>query len=285
MIIPALNEERTIVRCLASVARQTLRPRRVMLIDDGSRDGRSRSREAFARQEGLNLTVIRRAKPIGKTPTIKRQARELDSDVEFILDGDTILESDTYIARTVEELYKASASRALAARSCRCASATGRSSTHNRRSPDSRRSVPTAQLDDARSALVRRAANGITNLYRECCICSCSASSISGQMVFVRHRSPTRSGCAVAYRRKYIKDLFDHYDADLRRRPHELRRHLHRVRAAQRGLSQHPAHRRATRGPSSPRCSAFRGSSICGRRRSCSAATTSTIWSAPHREV
>ena len=38
VIIPALNEERTIAACRASVARQTMRPRRVMVVDDGSRD-------------------------------------------------------------------------------------------------------------------------------------------------------------------------------------------------------------------------------------------------------
>ena len=56
---------------------------------------------------GVELTAIQRRKPIGKTPTIKRQAREFDSDVEFILDADTVLESDNYIERTVQELYQA----------------------------------------------------------------------------------------------------------------------------------------------------------------------------------
>ena len=68
---------------------------------------RSNAPQAFCDMHGVELTAIQRRKPIGKTPTIKRQARELDSDVEFILDADTVLESDNYIERTVQELYQA----------------------------------------------------------------------------------------------------------------------------------------------------------------------------------
>src|SRR6266545_2150224 len=107
IVIPALNEADNIVLCLASVLRQTLKPRRIMLIDDGSTDGTVERANAFCRMHGVELTAIKRRKPIGKTPTIKRQARELDSDVEFILDADTVLESDNYIERTVRELYQA----------------------------------------------------------------------------------------------------------------------------------------------------------------------------------
>ena len=106
VVIPAFNEAETIVLCLAALLRQTLRPTACILVDDGSTDGTLHSAEAFCRQNGLELIAIQRAKPIGKTPTIKRQAREFDSDVEFILDGDTILESPNYIERIVQELYQ-----------------------------------------------------------------------------------------------------------------------------------------------------------------------------------
>ena len=87
--------------------RQTLKPRRIILIDDGSTDGTVERAKAFCDMHGVELVAIQRRTPIGKTPTIKRQARELDSDVEFILDADTVLESDNYIERTVQELYQA----------------------------------------------------------------------------------------------------------------------------------------------------------------------------------
>jgi glycosyltransferase involved in cell wall biosynthesis len=107
VVIPCLNEERNITLALASVARQTMQPRRIILVDDGSLDRTVEFAQEFCHINGIELMAIRRRKPIGKTPTIKRQAREFDSDVEFILDADTVLESDNYIERTVEELYKA----------------------------------------------------------------------------------------------------------------------------------------------------------------------------------
>jgi glycosyltransferase involved in cell wall biosynthesis len=209
VVIPALNEERTIAACLASVARQTVRPRRVLLVDDGSRDRTIAIAEAFCAGAGLPLTVIRRRSPIGKTPTIKRQARELDSDVEFILDGDTILDSDDYLARTVEELYKAVG----------VASACGTIMPlrqRDRRRFDARspqrefvERVPAARLVNGRP-WPRRFASGITNLYREVLYLFLQRFIYLGQMVaFGSITNPV--GCAVAYRRKYVKDLFDKY--------------------------------------------------------------------------
>src|SRR5688500_18246543 len=88
VVIPALNEAENIVLCLASVARQTLRVRRIILVDDGSHDGTLQRAQAFCASQQIELVAIQRRAPIGKTPTIKRQAREFDSDVEFILDAD-----------------------------------------------------------------------------------------------------------------------------------------------------------------------------------------------------
>ena len=84
VIIPALNEGENIVHCLASVARQTVRPRRIVLVDDGSTDDTMARAKAFCALYKIDLVAIQRRSPIGKTPTIKRQARELDCDVEFI---------------------------------------------------------------------------------------------------------------------------------------------------------------------------------------------------------
>ena len=60
VIIPAWSAENTIVRALESVARQTLRPRACVVVDDGSPDGTQAAALAYGvRMGGVALTVIR----------------------------------------------------------------------------------------------------------------------------------------------------------------------------------------------------------------------------------
>ena len=65
----------------------------VVVVDDGSTDHTVMYAKAFGKKHGLDIRIINRAHPIGKTPTIKRQSREFTADVEFSLDADTGLES------------------------------------------------------------------------------------------------------------------------------------------------------------------------------------------------
>jgi glycosyltransferase involved in cell wall biosynthesis len=206
-VIPAFNEADTIVFCLASLMRQTLRPHRVILVDDGSTDGTIHSARAFCEQNGVELMAIQRRKPIGKTPTIKRQAREFDSDVEFILDGDTVLESPNYIERAVQELYQGVG----------IASACGTILPLRRRDRRSLAADPSVKAfaetpgvpqplteEPALTALLR----GVTNVYREVLYLYLQRFIYRGQMVFFGSiTNPV--GCAVAYRRKYVEALFD----------------------------------------------------------------------------
>ena len=209
VVIPALNEESTIAACLASVGRQTLKPRQILLVDDGSKDRTLEIAEATARELDLPLKVIRRKSAIGKTPTIKRQAWELDGDVEFILDGDTLLDSENYIARAVEELYKAVG----------IASACGTIlplRTRDRARWDAKPElralnelIPSARLRQDKP-FIRRVANGITNMYREVLYLFLQRFVYRGQMTaFGTITNPV--GCAVAYRRRYVGKLFDKY--------------------------------------------------------------------------
>ena len=66
VVIPALNEAREHRVVSGSVARQTLRPRRIILVDDGSTDGTIDRAKRFARQQQLELIAIQRRAPIGK---------------------------------------------------------------------------------------------------------------------------------------------------------------------------------------------------------------------------
>ena len=207
VVIPAFNESQTIVLCLAALLRQTMRPRRVILVDDGSTDGTIVSARAFCKANGIDLVAIQRHKPIGKTPTIKRQAREFDSDVEFILDGDTVLESPNYIERAVQELYQGVG----------IASACGTVLPMRRRDRRAIAADPAVQRfaacdtlpqplrEEARVPMLLR---GVTNLYRETLYLFLQRFVYRGQMVFFGTiTNPV--GCAVAYRRKYVEALFD----------------------------------------------------------------------------
>ena len=210
VVIPAYNEQDNIIHCLASLARQTLRPRHVILVEDGARDDTVPRARAYAAAAGIELTVIERASSIGKTPTIKRQAREFDSDVEFILDGDTFLESTDYIERCVQELYEgigiASACGTILPMRPRDRHALAQTEQFQRWDG-------AATYDDPhrRRGLLHGFWWWITNTYRECLYLFLQRFVYKGQMVFFGSiTNPV--GCAVAYRREYIKDLFDRYE-------------------------------------------------------------------------
>ena len=206
VVIPALNEAENIVNCLASVARQTFRPRRIILVDDGSTDTTVLRARLFCDLQQIPLTIIQRRSPIGKTPTIKRQAREFDSDVEFILDADTVLESDNYIERTVQELYQAVG----------IASACGvilpqrhRDRRRTQNSPEIKAFNAIYPLPGSGPGTLSVLRRGITNAYREVLYLFLQRVVYRGQVAFFGTMT-NPVGCAVAYRRKYVNALFDY---------------------------------------------------------------------------
>ncbi len=211
VVIPAFNEESNIPLCLASLARQTRKPTRIILIDDGSRDRTLEYAKTFCELNGMELTTIHRERSIGKTPTLKRQSRESDSDVEFILDGDTVLESENYIDRVVEELYKGAG----------IASACG--TVLPLRDRDRRAMLETEALQKFLGAhpeatiypkvgWFHHLQRGITDLYRDVLYFFLQKFVYHGQMAFFGSiLNPV--GCAVAYRRSVIKTIvFDRYE-------------------------------------------------------------------------
>lgn len=210
VVIPAYREQDNILYALSSVVRQTFPPRQVILVDDGGKDATVPRARAFAEANGLKLTVIERASPIGKTPTIKRQAREFDSDVEFILDGDTFLEDDNYIARCVQELYQgagvASACGTILPMRFKDRDLMAGSAPFRRYLGDQPYHDPFRDKTGLQKLWWR-----ITNIYRDHLYKFLQRFVYVGQMTFFGGiTNPV--GCAVAYRRDYIKDLFDRYE-------------------------------------------------------------------------
>ena len=210
VVIPAYREAENITHCLVSVARQTLKPRNIIVVDDGSTDATASCAEQVAQRLGLDVQVIRRQSSIGKTPTIKRQAREFDADVEFILDGDTFLESPDYIARCVEELYKGAGIASVCGRVLPMRLVDRRTLAET---PEYAAVLAGAPFVDPKAARSRLQLLwwGLTNIYRDCLYRFLQGFVFHGQVVFFGGiTNPV--GCAVAYRRKYIKDLFDRYE-------------------------------------------------------------------------
>ena len=211
VVIPALNEQANVVLALESVRRQTKQPRNIILVDDGSSDRTIEYARAFAGHHGMPLTVIQRDHPIGKTPTIKRQSREYDADVEFILDADTYLDADNYIARTVEELYQG----AGIASACGVIMPT-REKDRRRRINEPAigaflRAHDEVDLHQPQGSWWHRINRNLTALYRQQLYTFLQRFVYVGQMKFFGSiTNPV--GCAVAYRRKFIKDLFDKYE-------------------------------------------------------------------------
>ncbi|RNF83852.1 glycosyltransferase [Montanilutibacter psychrotolerans] len=210
VVIPAYKEEDNIVHCLASLAQQTMGIRHVILVDDGGKDATVPRAREYAAAAGLDLVVIERARSIGKTPTIKRQSREFDSDVEFILDGDTFLESPTYIERCVQELYQgvgiASACGTILPMRPKDRHALAQTEAFKRW-----HGATTYDDPHARRGALHAVWWWITNAYRECLYLFLQRFVYKGQMVFFGSiTNPV--GCAVAYRRQYIENLFDRYE-------------------------------------------------------------------------
>jgi len=210
VVIPALNEAENITHCLASLARQTLTPHSITLIDDGSSDNTLDYARRFSTVNNIPLEIIKRARPIGKTPTLKRQSRESEADVQFILDGDTVLESTNYIQRTVEELYKGVGIASACGTILPLREKDRRQIAASDKMKAFLNTTPRADINPPKSWF-KRMLKGITNLYRESLYMFLQRFVYRGQMVFFGSiTNPV--GCAVAYRRKYVKELFDTYE-------------------------------------------------------------------------
>lgn len=97
-MIPALNEEETIPYALTSLAMQTVHPDRVIVVDDGSTDDTPRIVRELDDELEMTIELRQHAEPMGKTVGMKEVAHSVETDTLFILDADTFLESEEYLA-------------------------------------------------------------------------------------------------------------------------------------------------------------------------------------------
>ena len=212
VVIPVRRDQHTIIHCLTSLLGQTRQPRRVMLVDDGgiARDHAIQLAREFARANGIQLQVVMRTWSVGKAVTIKRQARGFDGDVLFVLDGNTVLASADYIERCVRELYQgvgiASACGTVEPlRPAQRQAMSTRPPFQRWLGDDAWRDPLTAGdplhrawcwLGDGYRAHVARLQQGFLD-----CGLMCQCGGITAP-----------SGEAIAYRRRYLKDMFDRYE-------------------------------------------------------------------------
>lgn len=210
VVIPALEEERNIIVCLDSIKKQTLQPRQIVLVDDGSHDRTTAVAREYAKAIGLDLVSIKRQLSIGKTVTLKRQSRESDSDVEFILDGDTMLESPNYLERLVTELYKGVGIASACGTVLPIRTRDRKALLRDEETQKFLQEHPQITIEPDLK-WYHKVSRRIISAYRDCLYKYLQRFIYRGEMVFFGSIiNPV--GCAVAYRRKYIKELFDTYE-------------------------------------------------------------------------
>lgn len=211
VVIPVQCHQGTIVHCLAALRAQTRLPRRILLVDDGGieRDGTVVLAREFAAVNGLAIEVIERRWSIGRTPTLKRQASEFDGDVLVVLDANTVLESKDYLERCVRELYQGAG---IASVCGVVLPLRGRDRRAWATTAPFRRWLARDAYRDMHAGWGRaaRIEQWLMDSYRECAGLVQQHFVHRGQMLaFGGIAHPLG---AVAYRRRYLKDLFDRYE-------------------------------------------------------------------------
>ncbi len=217
VIIPAHNEQATIDLCLASLSHQTFKPRKIILIDDGSTDNTAQYAKEFSESIGLDIEIIRREKSVGKTTSVRYGAFESGADIEFVLDSDTILTSDNYIARIVETLY----SDAKIASACGAVlplteTERNRFLAHPTMSkPLQEHSTKYPEISYHKiNTVFQRALRCVTNAYRDVLYKYLQKIVFPGQLALAGTMiNPV--GCAVGYRTEYLRNVFTHADATI----------------------------------------------------------------------
>lgn len=106
LTIPTYNEETNIVLCLSSIKRQTIQPREIILCDDMSTDRTVEFALKFAAENQMNIRVVQHTQKKGKTLALYEIAQNSTANVVGVVDGDTIIKSENYFERLIQELFQ-----------------------------------------------------------------------------------------------------------------------------------------------------------------------------------
>ena len=86
--VPCCNNRSTVRAAVESLAQQTVPPREILVVDDGSRD------DSLAQLAGLPVRVVRHAENLGRGAVRATAMRELKTDLVLSLDATNRLPPD-----------------------------------------------------------------------------------------------------------------------------------------------------------------------------------------------
>lgn len=213
VVIPAHNEGRTIALALASLVRQTKQPRKVFVVDDASTDDTAEVVKAFSKLKELDIVLIERKENRGKTPSLKQIAKFSDAEVLFVLDGDTAIESEEYLERVVGELLRVpnNASSCGFVKPLRTKDRLRARAWSSIQRLMKLRPKTKITFDDTP---LNRFSRGVTNYYRDVLYYFVQNIIYLGELaLFGTLVNPL--GCAVAYRRELLLNLFNEVEHTL----------------------------------------------------------------------
>ncbi len=213
LLIPAYNEEKNIVLCLSSILKQTRKPQRIILVDDASTDRTVEYAKAYSQMMDIKLEIIQHEHNEGKTPALNYVSHDSQADVLFVLDADTILLSENYIERVVMELFQG------VGISSACGVVLPFTEVDRKKVMGSEQVREFVEKnphivmnpDQTRFQELQRS---ISNAYREELYLFLQGFIYRAEKIFFG-TIIFPIGCAVAYRRKYIEELFDRYSETL----------------------------------------------------------------------
>jgi glycosyltransferase involved in cell wall biosynthesis len=209
LIIPSYNEEKTIVLCLASLRRQTVQPKNITLYDDGSQDNTVEYAKNYAALYNMNLKVIQRNKQSGKTVSIFEAAHESDADALGILDADTLLRSETYWEAVIKSLFQGIGIAAACGTVLPLTEQDRINEYQISHMETFAKQYPKVQYSPDQTAF-QRFQRGLSNQYREELYLFLQRYIYHGEMIALGTLI-FPIGCAVVYRREYLKSILDYY--------------------------------------------------------------------------